>query len=317
MNEFELIARHFSRPTPSALLGVGDDAAIVRPTPGHDLHVSVDMLVEGRHFFADVSPEALGHKTLAVNLSDMAAMGARARWALLSLALPEADEAWVAGFARGFYALAARHGVELIGGDTTRGPLTLSVTVFGEAPAGQALRRGAAQAGDDIWVSGELGLGALAVRQRLAWFEVSDAALLAEATRKLEYPQPRLELGQRLLSLAHAAADVSDGLLADLGHILKASGVGAEVWADELPSLPAVETDRRRWLDCLAAGGDDYELVFTAAAASRQAIEAAGRAAACRVTRIGRIVAGQGASLLGADGHPLTLKKAGYDHFSG
>ncbi|MEN3810268.1 thiamine-phosphate kinase, partial [Chromobacterium piscinae] len=169
MNEFELIGRYFKRPTPSAVLGVGDDAAIVRPTPGHELHLSADMLVEGRHFFANVSPRALGHKTLAVNLSDMAAMGARPRWALLSIALPRADEAWVAEFAAGFFALADAHGVELIGGDTTGGPLTLSVTIMGETPAGQALRRDGAKPGDDIWVSGELGLGALAVRHRLGW----------------------------------------------------------------------------------------------------------------------------------------------------
>ncbi|WP_406850185.1 thiamine-phosphate kinase, partial [Chromobacterium phragmitis] len=225
MNEFELISRYFKRDAPSARLGVGDDAAIVRPTPGCDLHMSVDMLVEGRHFFSDVAPRALGHKTLAVNLSDMAAMGARARWALLSIALPKANEAWVSEFAAGFFALADVHGVELIGGDTTGGPLTLSVTILGEAPSGQALRRDAARTGDDIWVSGELGLGALAVRHRLGWLNVNDAELLAAATHKLEYPEPRLALGAAMLPLARAAADVSDGLLADLGHILAASGV--------------------------------------------------------------------------------------------
>ncbi|KUM05232.1 thiamine-phosphate kinase [Chromobacterium subtsugae] len=315
MNEFELIARHFQRPAPSALLGVGDDAAIVRPTPGCDLHMSVDMLVEGRHFFADVAPRALGHKTLAVNLSDMAAMGARARWALLSIALPKADEAWVAEFAAGFHALALEHGVELIGGDTTCGPLTLSVTVLGEAPSGQALRRDAARPGDDVWVSGELGLGALAVRQRLGWLTVDDADLLQTARQRLEYPQPRLALGRLLLPVAHAAADVSDGLMADLGHILAASGVAAEIQADALPSDPRLEALRARYLDCLAAGGDDYELVFTAPPQRRAQVEAAGAQCACRVSRIGRIVEGGGGKLLDAAGHPIPLQKEGYDHF--
>ncbi|ATP28863.1 thiamine-phosphate kinase [Chromobacterium violaceum] len=314
MNEFELIGRYFKRGAPSVLLGVGDDAAIVRPTPGLDLHLSADMLVEGRHFFADVSPRALGHKTLAVNLSDMAAMGARARWALLSIALPRADEAWVAEFAAGFFALADAHGVELIGGDTTGGPLTLSVTIIGETPAGQALRRDGAKPGDDIWVSGELGLGALAVRQRLGWLNVNDMELLAAATHKLEYPQPRLALGDALLPLAHAAADVSDGLMADLGHILAASGVAGEVWADALPSHPALEARRAECLACLAAGGDDYELVFTAPPTRRAAIEAAA-AGICRATRIGRVLDGRGGLLLDGAGQAVTLDKKGYDHF--
>lgn len=317
MNEFDLIRQYFTRPAPSAVLGVGDDAAILRPTPGQDLHVSVDMLVEGRHFFADVSPHALGHKTLAVNLSDMAAMGARPRWAFLSLALPQMDEAWARDFSRGLFALAEQHGVELAGGDTTRGPLTLSITIMGETPQGQALRRDAAQVGDDVWVSGELGLGAIAVAQRSG--KLADAGLdedvLAACQCRLDFPIPRLALGQALLGVAHAAADVSDGLLADLGHILTASAVAAEIWADSLPSLPSLEASRR-WLDCLAAGGDDYELCFTAPQAARAAVEAAGRAAGCRVTRIGRIVAGSGARLLDKAGATITLNKAGYDHFA-
>ncbi|WP_159877196.1 thiamine-phosphate kinase [Aquitalea denitrificans] len=318
MNEFDLIRQYFTRPAPSAVLGVGDDAAILRPTPGHDLHVSVDMLVQGRHFFSDVSPQALGHKTLAVNLSDMAAMGARPRWAFLALALPQLDEAWARDFSRGLFALAEQYGVDLAGGDTTRGPLTLSITIMGETPQGQALRRDAAQPGDDVWVSGELGLGAIAVALRNG--QLADAGLgedvLAACQCKLDFPVPRLELGQALLGVAHAAADVSDGLLADLGHILAASSVAAEIRADSLPSLPPLEAERARWLDYLAAGGDDYELCFTAPAAARAAVEAAGKAAGCRVTRIGRIVAGSGVRLLDGQGAVMTLKKAGYDHFA-
>ncbi|KJV33945.1 thiamine monophosphate kinase [Aquitalea magnusonii] len=318
MNEFDLIRQYFTRPAPSAVLGVGDDAAILRPTPGQDLHVSVDMLVEGRHFFADVNPQALGHKTLAVNLSDMAAMGAKPRWAFLSLALPQLDEAWARDFSRGLFALAGQYGVDLAGGDTTRGPLTLSVTIMGETPQGQALRRDAAQVGDDVWVSGELGLGAIAVAVRNGL--LADAGLsedvLAACQCKLDFPVPRLELGQALLGVAHAAADVSDGLLADLGHILIASGVAAEIRADSLPSLLQLEAERARWLDYLAAGGDDYELCFTAPQAARETVEAAGKAAGCRVTRIGHIVAGSGVRLLDGQGVAITLKKAGYDHFA-
>jgi thiamine-monophosphate kinase len=318
MNEFELIRQYFTRPAPSAVLGVGDDAAILRPTPGQDLHVSVDMLVEGRHFFADVSPQALGHKTLAVNLSDMAAMGARPRWAFLALALPQTDESWVRDFSRGLFALADQYGVELVGGDTTRGSLTLSITIMGETPQGQALRRDAAQAGDDVWVSGELGLGAIAVALRSG--KLTNAGLsedvLAACQCKLDFPVPRLELGQALLGVAHAAADVSDGLLADLGHILQASGVAADIWADSLPSLPQLEMERWHWLEYLAAGGDDYELCFTAPPTARDAVLAAGKAAGCRVTRIGCIVAGDGANLLDKTGAAITLNKAGYDHFA-
>ncbi|NWK79971.1 thiamine-phosphate kinase [Aquitalea sp. LB_tupeE] len=318
MNEFDLIRQYFTRPAASAVLGVGDDAAILRPTPGQDVHVSVDMLVEGRHFFADVSPQALGHKTLAVNLSDMAAMGARPRWAFLSLALPQLDEAWARDFSRGLFALAEQYGVDLAGGDTTRGPLTLSITIMGETPQGQALRRDAAQVGDDVWVSGELGLGAIAVALRNGQLADADMSedVLAACQCKLDFPLPRLELGQALLGVAHAAVDVSDGLLADLGHILRASGVAAEIWADSLPSLSPLEAERARWLDYLAAGGDDYELCFTAPAAARTAVEAAGRTADCRVTRIGHVVAGSGARLLDKAGAIITLNKAGYDHFA-
>jgi thiamine-monophosphate kinase len=262
MNEFGLIQRYFTRPAANAVLGVGDDAAIVRPTPGHDLHVSVDMLVEGRHFFADVAPRALGHKTLAVNLSDMAAMGATPRWAVLSLALPQLDEHWVSEFAAGFFGLAEEHGLSVIGGDTTRGPLTLSVTIFGETPAGQALRRDAAQAGDDIWVSGKLGLAALAVRQRLHGDIAVPDSVIAECKRKLEYPTPRVELGQRLLGLSHAAIDISDGLMADLGHILTCSGVGAEVWLDALPTQSWLTENRLDVVETIAAGGGRLRTVL-------------------------------------------------------
>src|SRR5437762_6126673 len=270
MNEFELIAKYFTRPAKHAVLGVGDDCALLAPRAGYELAVTTDMLVADRHFFADTDPYRLGHKSLAVNLSDIAAMGATPRWALLACALPEADEDWLKSFARGMYALADRYDVDLVGGDTTRGPLTLCFTLLGEVPAGRALRRSGAQAGDDIWVSGELGSAALALAQ------LRGEAILAHdeaqhCHRALHMPEPRVALGQRLLEHAHAAIDVSDGLVGDLGHILECSGLGATIELKALPRHPSLTArfaigDRDLALKCMLAGGDDYELCFTAAA---------------------------------------------------
>ncbi|MBV8045853.1 MAG: thiamine-phosphate kinase [Paludibacterium sp.] len=315
MNEFDLIRRYFTTPDPDGqvVLGIGDDAAILRPSPGGDVHVSVDTLVSGRHFFADVAPAALGHKTLAVNLSDMAAMGARPRWALLALTLPQVDEDWLSAFASGLFALARAHDVALIGGDTTRGPLTLSVTVMGETPVGTALCRHGARAGDDVWVSGRLGLAALALRHRRL-DEPPPADVLADCRTQLEWPQPRVALGQALLPLAHACIDVSDGLMADLGHILTRSGVNAEIWFDTLPTHPWMAARRLALADCLAAGGDDYELCFTAPVAVRDDIAAL--SALCPVTRIGRVLPEPGpARLLDASGNDIHLGSSGFDHF--
>jgi len=316
MNEFDLIRRYFTRSAHNAVLGVGDDAAIVRPSPGCDLHVSVDMLVEGRHFFADVDPRALGHKTLAVNLSDMAAMGAVPRWVVLSVALPTMDEAWVAAFADGFFALAERYGVAVIGGDTTRGPLTLSVTVFGETPHNVALRRDAAKVGDDIWVSGELGLAALAVRHRLKGDVTPPAEVLAAAQQRLDWPTPRVELGQALLPLARACLDVSDGLAGDLQHILERSSVGATLNLDVLPTAPWLAERRRELAECIAAGGDDYELLFTADPMQRDAIAALAGELGVGLTRIGTIDAEVGLRVTDVAGQPQTLARMGYDHFA-
>jgi thiamine-monophosphate kinase len=314
-SEFELIARHFTRPAAGAVLGVGDDAALLAPSPGRHLVVSTDMLLADRHFFADTDPGGLGHKTLAVNLSDLAAMGARPRWATLALALPAADEAWLDAFSRGFFALAERFRVDLVGGDTTRGPLALSVTLLGEVAPADALRRDAARPGDDIWVSGELGgaaLGLAGLRGELTLTATDSVDCLA----RLHRPEPRVDLGLALTGLAHAAIDLSDGLLADLGHILARSGVGARVELARLPAHPAlagVETALAR--HCLLAGGDDYELCFTAPPGCRPAILDAGAATGVAVTRIGRIEAGSGLSLLAADGGAIAIEERGYDHF--
>lgn len=315
MNEFDLIARYFSRPARTATLGVGDDCAILAPTPGCELLVSKDLLVEGRHFFSDVDPVALGHKTLAVNLSDIAAMGGQPRWTWLGAALPQIDPAWVAGFAEGFYALAERTAVELLGGDTTRGPLTLSVTVMGEVPAGTAIRRDGARPGDDIWVSGQLGLAAAALQARLGRLalpdDVADACL-----RRLEWPEPRTGLGQALRGLASAMLDVSDGLAGDLGHILARSGVAAELWLAAIPTHGWLAGRRSEMRDCLLAGGDDYELCFTAPQAVRAAVADRAAAAGVDVTRIGMIRSGHGLSVLGENGEPVVLERNGFDHFA-
>ena len=325
MGEFDLIARYFTRPVRHAALGVGDDCALLAPRPGMQLAISSDMLVEGRHFFADVDPEALGHKALAVNLSDLAACGARPLAFTLALALPRVDEAWLAGFSKGLLALADAHGCELVGGDTTQGPLNICITVFGEVPAGQALLRSGARAGDDIYVSGTLGDARLALEALLGHIHLPDE-LLAQARQRLECPTPRVTLGLALRGIASSAMDVSDGLLGDLGHILRASGVGADIDADETSKLIAARAlftsatarfDMELLRQCTLAGGDDYELAFTAPPALREAVAGAAATAATPVARIGRISAEPGLRLADAQGRPLAGRYASFDHFGG
>jgi thiamine-monophosphate kinase len=323
LSEFDLIKQYFTRPhhadtSGRTVLGVGDDCALLAPTPGMQLAVSSDMLVEGRHFLAGADPFALGHKSLAVNLSDLAAMGATPLGFTLALALPGAEPAWLDGFSRGLFALADLHGCELVGGDTTKGPLNICITIFGELAPGTALRRDAARAGDDIWISGALGDARLALADALHEFTLSDADRGLAAPR-LHAPTPRVALGRLLAEgrLAHAALDISDGLVGDLHHILAASKVGAVLDVDALPAGPVLarqDRDLRRRFT--AAGGDDYELCFTAPAANREAILAAGAQSATAVTRVGRIEAEPGLRLVDADGAPLGLQLRGWDHFA-
>ncbi|KNE24553.1 thiamine-phosphate kinase [Achromobacter spanius] len=318
-SEFELIARYFTRAAPAGLLGVGDDCALFPVPAGEQVATSTDLLLEGRHFFSDVDPRALGHKSLAVNLSDLAAMGARPIGCVLGLALPRLDEPWLAAFAEGFHALAAAHGCPLIGGDTTRSAhdLAISVTVFGAVPAGQALRRDAAQAGDDIWVSGELGAADVAYRLLDGQYPANDA-LLAATRAALEWPQPQVALGMALRGVAHAAVDLSDGLLQDLGHILTASRLGARLEVDSMPVAAAVaaleDAPRRR---AVLGGGDVYQLCFTASAAQRDAVQAAARAVGVQVTRVGQTLAQAGLQVLDGQGRPLDDLPGGFDHFPG
>jgi thiamine-monophosphate kinase len=318
LTEFELIRRYFTHRARGAVLGVGDDAAIVRARPGHELVITADMLVAGRHFAADADPEKLGHKALAVNLSDIAAMGASPRWATLALALPRADARWLAAFSRGLMRLARCHGVDLVGGDTTRGPLTICVQVAGEVPSGRALRRDGARAGDDVWVSGTLGDAALALaagRLRLAPRE--RRALEA----RLDTPTPRIGLGIALRGVARSAIDVSDGLVADLGHICERSRVGAVVEMASIPVSAALKPhlDRPVARAALLSGGDDYELCFTAGRARREAVARLARGVGLRLSRIGRVTRPRrGAppvTVLDAGGRPVPLGQTGYKHF--
>lgn len=321
MDEFELIRRYFAELTPprdDIALGIGDDAALLRPPRGHEVVVTTDTLIAGVHFPDDTDPQAVGWKALAVNLSDLAAMGAEPRWFTLALTLRMADPEWLAGFAAGLGALARGAGVGLVGGDTTQGPLSITITAMGTVPAGKAIRRAGAKAGDAICVTGTLGDAALALR--LGQGEAggrgeAKSADLESLRVRLNRPAPRVAVGAALRGLAHAAIDLSDGLAGDLGHILAASGVGAEIRADKLPMSPAFkalsEPDAR--VELQVSGGDDYELCICLAPADVAKLR---RRLDLPLTEIGRIVKGKTLSVLGAKGRKLAIEPFGYRHFS-
>ena len=331
MGEFDLIERYFKAParamrasdSVSLGIGIGDDCALLQPTAGMQLAISSDMLVEGRHFFADVDPYKLGHKALAVNLSDLAACGAKPLAFTLALSLPKADEAWLASFSRGLLALAAEHDCALIGGDTTQGPLNICITVFGEVPKQQALLRSGAQVGDDIYVSGTLGDARLALEAMRDNVALPSEAFVA-AKARLETPTPRVALGMALRGIASSAIDVSDGLLGDLGHILQQSHVGAVIDTSVAMHLIAVQTINtlanpqftpQKRLQYVLSGGDDYELAFTAPVAQRDAVHAASAKTATPVTRIGQIEAELGLRLTDAQGQTEPNNYGSFDHF--
>ncbi len=318
LSEFDLIKRYFTRApdvSPRVGLGIGDDCALLRANAGSELAISTDMLVEGRHFFPGAEPESLGHKCLAVNLSDLAAMGATPVAFTLALALPNADPDWLDAFSRGLLALADASGCALIGGDTTKGPLTICITVFGDVPAAAALRRDAARPGDDVWVSGTLGDARLALGALLHEYSL-EPLQLQQASQRLHRPTPRLALGLALRGVAHAAIDISDGLTGDLGHVLARSGCGASIDANALPFGPMLQLQNRALQRmCALAGGDDYELCFTAPASLRDAVLAAGRASDTAVTRIGGIDAEPGLRLHDGAGQPVRLSLPSFDHF--
>jgi thiamine-monophosphate kinase len=316
VSEFDLIRQYFTRPTKQTRLGVGDDAALIELAPKQELAISADMLVVGTHFFADTDPWKLGWKSLAVNISDMAAMGAEPKWATLAIALPKADESWVSAFAEGLFACATKFGVDLIGGDTTRGPLCISVQIMGQVPAGKAIKRSGAKVGDDVWVSGKLGDAALALNHLLGKHPLTDEAL-AQSMSALLQPQPRVALGLALGDIAHSAIDISDGLLADLGHILKASKVGATLKLANIPCSDILRQHINQPLlrNMLLAGGDDYELCFTASASDRIKIELIAQDLDLPLSRIGEICDTELLTVHDANGNAIQLGKTGFDHF--
>ncbi|WP_373975346.1 thiamine-phosphate kinase [Chitinibacter sp. SCUT-21] len=322
MNEFDLIAKYFTRPNralKNADLGVGDDAALMTVSAGHQLAVSADMLVAGRHFFADADPERLGHKCLAVNLSDLAAMGAKPTWFTLSLALPSIDEAWLAAFSRGLFALADQHEIELVGGDTTRGPLTIAIQIAGEVPTGQAMLRSHAQIDDDIWVSGPLGGAAAAVMHRTGRAQLP-AEIAQQCDLRLDLPQPRLVFGQAIAPFANAALDISDGLAGDLRHICQRSQCAVQIWIASVPSAAQLlHLPHELQLEAKLAGGDDYELCFTAPQSARTNIEALAQEHGLAAQRIGVIIPhGDSQPLvqfLDTTGQSMQFGFGGFDHF--
>lgn len=319
-SEFDLIARYFVRPTPQAVLGPGDDCALLAPSPGMELVITTDMLVSGTHFLPETDPYQLGWKALAVNVSDLAAMGARPRWALLAGSLPKADEAWIAAFASGLFACAKRYAVDLVGGDTTRGPLNLCITALGEVPAGKALRRDGARPGDDLWVSGQPGLAALGLAHLQDRVQLPET-LAARCVTALQRPLPRVELGLALreAAMANAAIDVSDGLLADIGHIAERSQLDIEVFETQLPCL-SLGVDPALARESQLSGGDDYELAFTASLEKRVELAALAARIDLPLWRIGQVVESRKdksaeVRLLDEHGQPVLLKHKGFDHF--
>ena len=332
LGEFDLIWRFFKAgsesmaqtQTDQVLLGIGDDCALLQPDAAQNLAVTSDMLVEGRHFFAGANPEWLGHKALAVNLSDLAAMGAKPVGFTLALALPDANADWLAQFSQGLFHLAQQWQCPLIGGDTTQGPLTICITALGHVPSSTAIKRSGAKVGDDIWVSGTLGDARLALGALRNEWSLNPSGLEAVLPRMHE-PEPRIALGMQLRGAASSALDVSDGLLGDLRHILKASQVNAEVLIDQLPTSPTLAEqpqDLRR--QCAANGGDDYELCFTAPKNKRTEIESLSTAL-LPLTRIGSITSIANAAeseliLRAANGNVLTTAESmrlmqSFDHF--
>lgn len=313
LSEFDLIRQYFTRPGRHTLVGVGDDAALMEASPGQSLAASSDMLVAGRHFFPETDPYRLGRKSVAVNASDLAAMGANPRWILASIALPRVDERWIAAFAKGFAEEAEAHGMDWVGGDTTAGPLNIAVTVLGEVPKDQALLRSGARVGDEIYVSGSIGDAALGLEVLLKKLTLPDR-LAEHVVQRLECPTPRVGLGLKLRGVAHAAIDISDGLVADLGHLLQKSKLGATIEWSAIPILEGLPPSRQIQ-DAVLGGGDDYELCFTASSEAAHNIQAIAKTLDLPLTRIGQVRAQAGLEVLDSSGQPMVVGRKGFDHF--
>jgi len=318
VNEFDIIREYFARQPvtrPDVVLGIGDDAALLAVPADQELVVSTDMLVAGVHFPEGTDPVSIGHKSLAVNLSDLAAMGATPAWFTLNLSLPQADPAWLEGFCQGLFGLARLHELALVGGDTTHGPLTIGIQIMGFAPRGQALRRSGARAGERIYVTGLLGEAALGLRLVQGQLDLPEE-FRATVVQQLSRPLPRVQAGLRLRGLASACIDISDGLVADLGHILEASGVGARIHLDRLPLSPAYDAAFQQvgW-EAALAGGDDYELCFTVPPERELAFRNASTRFGVSCSYIGDIEAQPGLRILEKNGAPYRAAQRGYDHF--
>jgi len=323
MSEFDLIQHYFTKPTQHTNLSIGDDAALISVSEGHELAISTDMLISGTHFFRSAAPYSVGWKSLAVNLSDMAAMGADPKWATLSIALPSDNPTWLSGFSGGFFACANAYNVDLIGGDTTRGALTISVQMMGEVPKGKAIKRSGAQVGDDIWVSNQLGKAALALAHLLETHNIPDA-LVQEYLQVLNLPQPRISLGLALRNVASSAIDVSDGLVSEVGHIIKASKtklsiaeMGAVIYLDKIPTSSFIHKNLSQldFQKFVLAGGDDYELCFTANPKQHDAIDTLSSALNLTLTKVGKITAKNGVIVLDKHHQAIILDTSGYNHF--
>jgi thiamine-monophosphate kinase len=317
--EFSLIRAYFSHlthPRQDVILGIGDDAALMRLPPGMIMATSIDTMVSGIHFLADVAPDALGYKALAVNLSDLAAMGAEPAWATLALTLPKVDSEWLKGFCQGFAQLAGQYRVQLVGGDTTRGPLSVTIQVQGFLPKGRGLRRDGAKVGDDICVTGTLGDAALSLRQLLN--DQLEDKNTKSLRQRLERPQPRVDIGIALRDIAHSAIDISDGLVADLSHILTASGVGASLELAHIPCSPSVRAFVQAHQDwtLVATGGDDYELCITLPSEKRSELAEIAKQHALSITRIGKIEQQPGLRCYDDQEQLWSPKHLGYDHFT-
>lgn len=316
--EFKIIEKYFTRSSQNTDLGVGDDAALIQISAGHQLAISADMSVAGTHFLEDCPAYFIGWKSLAVNVSDMAAMGAKPKWATLSIALPDIDEAWLAEFSRGFFACADEFDISLIGGDTTRGPLNISVQIMGEVPIGKALRRDSAKADDEIWISGTLGEAALGLAQLQNKLPENTltAAEKQVCVDSLQAPQPRLALGLALQDIANSAIDISDGLLADLGHILERSKLGANLYWEQIPHVNVSNgIDTHKLQSVCLAGGDDYELCFTSPTSEHDVILEIGKKLHLKLTVIGMTTQENKLSIYDKNHQEIGLKSAGYDHF--
>jgi len=315
MSEFNLIAKYFTRPAQQADLGIGDDAALIRVTQGQQLAISADMLVAGTHFFHDAPPYSIGWKSLAVNVSDMAAMGAQPKWATLAIALPEVNEPWLTEFSQGFFACAQAFNVDLIGGDTTRGPLTLSVQIMGEVPLGQAIQRNGAKAGDDIWASGVIGSAALGLAHLQGKVNLTEPTT-SHCLTALTTPTPRVALGLALRGVANSCIDISDGLTADLSHILKASNLGAKLALEDIHCDDYLRTrlNDGNIQQCILAGGDDYELLFTAPKSQRDHIQQLSQQLELPISLIGEATPQLGL-VVSHHQQTLDISKQGFDHF--